>query len=206
MGLGAAHHALPPPILDHAGRDLRALAVEAVEGAGGHVEEELGAVVRGGLAEAVEHLDGQAFRVGRGLQHQRRHGGNQHRLGDAAGGLAMLGHIARDLAAAGGMADMDGILQVEMLDHREGVGGIMVHVVAVADLGGAAVAAPVMGHHAVAVLHEEQHLRVPVVRRQRPAVVEHDRLGVLGTPILVEDLDAVFGGDERHGCGSFDRI
>lgn len=43
-----------------------------------------------------------------------------------------------------------------------------------------------------------QQLRVPVVRRQRPAVVEHDRLGVLGAPVLEVDLRAVFGGDESH--------
>ena len=46
--------------------------------------------------------------------------------------LAVLGDVARDLAAAGGMADMDGVPQVEVLDHGEGVGGVVVHVVAVA--------------------------------------------------------------------------
>jgi hypothetical protein len=43
---------------------------------------------------------------------------------------------------------------------------------------------------------EEQHLGVPVVRLQRPAVAEHDRLTL--PPILVEDLDAVFGRDGGH--------
>ena len=51
--------------------------------------------------------------------------------------------VARRFAAAGGVADVDGVAQIEMLDHRGGVGGVMVHVVAVADLARAAMAAPV---------------------------------------------------------------
>src|SRR5258705_12845456 len=67
----------------------------------------------------------------------------------------------------------------------------MIHVMAAADLGGAAMAAPVVGDDAIAVLEEEQHLRVPVVGRQRPAVAEHD--GLTRAPVLVENLNAVFG-------------
>ena len=67
---------------------------------------------------------------------------------------------------------------------------------AVRGLGRAAVAATVVGDHAVAVLHEEHHLGVPVVGTERPAVVEHDRL--TAAPVLVEDLRAVLGGDEGH--------
>ena len=73
----------------------------------------------------------------------------------------------------------------------------MIHVVAVADLAGAAMAAAVMGDDAKAVVEEEQHLRVPVVGRQRPAMAEHDRLTL--APVLVEDLDAVLGRDGGHG-------
>jgi hypothetical protein len=36
---------------------------------------------------------------------------------------------------------------------------------AVAGLGGSAVASPVMGYDAIAVVKEEQHLRIPVIRR-----------------------------------------
>src|SRR5437016_14448853 len=64
---------------------------------------------------------------------------------------------------------------------------------AAAGLGGAAMAAPVMGYDAIAVLEEEQHLRIPIIGRQRPAVAEHD--GLTFAPVLVEDLNAVFGGD-----------
>src|SRR5713226_6365747 len=84
----------------------------------------------------------------------------------------------------------------------------MIHVMAATGLGGAAMAAPVVGYDAIAVLEEEQHMRVPVICRQRPAVAEHDRLTC--TPVLVEDLNAVFGCDGSHArllskCGGSDR-
>src|SRR6266404_5848049 len=50
--------------------------------------------------------------------------------------------------------------------------------------------------HAVAFLTEEQHLSIPVVRRQRPAVAENYRLSL--TPVLVINLRAVFGSNCRH--------
>src|SRR5262245_59926529 len=86
------------------------------------------------------------------------------------------------------------------------VGGIVVHVVAVADLARPAVAAPVMGDDAVALPEEEEHLGVPVVAAQRPAVVEHDRLRVPRTPVLVVDLRPVFGGDWRHSASPDDSL
>jgi hypothetical protein len=64
--------------------------------------------------EAVEDFDRQAAGIGVGLEHDRRHGADQHRLGDAAMRLAMAGDIAGDLAAAGRMTDMDGILRSSM--------------------------------------------------------------------------------------------
>src|SRR5438445_2533769 len=87
-------------------------------------------------------------------------------------------------------------LKVEMCGQRRHVVGVMIHVMAAAGLGGAAMAAPVMGYDAIAVLEEEQHLRVPIIGRQRPAVAEHD--GLTFAPVLVEDLNAVFGGDRVH--------
>jgi hypothetical protein len=51
-------------------------------------------------------------------------------------------------------------------------------------------AAPVVGYDAIAVFEEEQHLRVPVIGRQRPTMAEHDRLST--APVLIVDLD-VFG-------------
>ena len=60
----------------------------------------------------------------------------------------------------------------------------MVHVVSVSDLGRTTVSASVCGDHPVTVLQEEQHLGVPVVGRERPAMAEHDRLS--RPPILVK--------------------
>ncbi len=84
-------------------------------------------------------------------------------------------------------------LQVEVLDHSQQVVGIVVHVVAVRDLGRAAMATAVMRDHPIAVIEEEHHLRVPVVGRQRPAMAEHD--GLTRAPVLVVDLDAVLRRD-----------
>ena len=57
-------------------------------------------------------------------------------------------------------------------------------------------AAPVVGDDAIAAIQEEQHLRIPVIGRQRPAVAEHD--GLPFAPVLVKDLNAVFGRDRTH--------
>src|SRR4030081_422225 len=83
-----------------------------------------------------------------------------------------------------------------MCRQRRQVVGIVVHVMAVAGLGGSPVAAPVMGDHAIAVLEEEQHLCVPVIGRQRPTVAEHNGLTV--SPVLVEDFRAIRGSDRTH--------
>ncbi len=67
-------------------------------------------------------------------------------------------------------------MQVKVLDQAGEVVGVVVHVVAFADLGGAAVPAPVMGDHPVTVVQEEEQLGVPVVGRQGPSVTEDDGL------------------------------
>ena len=99
------------------------------------------------------------------------------------------------------MADVNGVLQVEMRRHRGEVIGIVIHVVTVSDLGGAAVAAAVMGDDAIALIEEKQHLCIPVISRQRPAMAEHD--GLTFAPILIENLNAVLGRNSVHGFGSF---
>ena len=108
----------------------------------------------------------------------------------------MRAQIARYLAAAGGMADVDGVFQVEMRRKSGQVVGVMVHIVALGGLSGAAMAPAVMGDHAIAMMQEEQQLRVPIIGRQRPAMAEHNWLA--RTPVLVEDLRAVLGGDGGH--------
>jgi hypothetical protein len=66
--------------------------------------------------------------------------------------------VARHLSAAGGVPDVDGVMQVKVLSQVGKVVGVVVHVVALADLCGAAVPAPVMGDHPVSVVQEEEHL------------------------------------------------
>jgi hypothetical protein len=68
--------------------------------------------------------------------------------------------IVRYFAAAGRMADVYGVLQIEMRRQFRKIVGIMIHVMPVACLGGPSVAATVMRYHAIAVIEEEQHLRV----------------------------------------------
>jgi hypothetical protein len=98
--------------------------------------------------------------------------------------------------------DVDGVMQVEMLGQVGQVIGVVVHVVAVGDLRGAAMPAPVVCDHPVATLQEEEHLGVPVVGREGPSVAEDDRLA--GAPVLVEDLSSVSGGELGHSSASRD--
>src|SRR5207244_13558739 len=77
----------------------------------------------------------------------------------------------------------------------------MIHVMAAARLGRAAMAPPVMGDHTEALAEKEEHLSVPIVRRERPAMAEHD--GLTRTPVLVENIGAVPGGDRGHVLDPF---
>ena len=54
----------------------------------------------------------------------------------------------------------------------------------------------IMSDHPVAALEEEHHLCIPVVRRQRPTVMEKERLAC--SPILEVDLRAVFHCNRSH--------
>src|ERR1700678_4490649 len=105
-------------------------------------------------------------------------------------------YITRDLAAAGGMTDMDGILQIEMRRQGCQVICIMIHVVAIARLTGSAVAASVMCDDAVAVTEEEQHLRVAVIGRKWPTMGDNE--GLTFAPVFVENFGAVFCFDSAH--------
>jgi hypothetical protein len=55
---------------------------------------------------------------------------------------------------------------------------------------------PVVRDDAIAMLPKEQHLPVPVIRGQRPAMRKHDRLSL--SPVLIVNLRAVFGRDSAH--------
>src|ERR1700722_18636295 len=156
LTLSAAHHALTPPVRDDRLRRLHARLVEVVERPGRHGPVELRAVRRQRRLQALEDCPGRAGWIGVGLQDRRGHRADQDHLRHA--GLAVAAEVARHLAAAGGVPDVDGVMQVEVLGQVGQVVGVVVHVVALADLRGAAVPAPVMGDHAVAVGQEENDL------------------------------------------------
>jgi hypothetical protein len=101
-------------------------------------------------------------------------GADQHGLGDALGAVAA--DVARHLAAAGGVADVDRVLQVELADELGEVVGVGVEVVAVPGLARAAVAAAIVRDAAVAARGEEEHLVLEGVGAERPAVTEDDGL------------------------------
>ena len=83
--LGAAHHALTPPVADDAFGALRAGPVEAVERPGGDIEVELRTVRPAAPRGSPSNTSiGSAARDCSRLHHDRRHGADQHRLGDAA--------------------------------------------------------------------------------------------------------------------------
>src|SRR6187549_3359453 len=65
---------------------------------------------------------------------------------------------------------------------------------AVADLSRAAMAAPVVGNHAVVLAEEIKQLCVPVICAQWPTVMKDERLRIFRAPIFVEDLHTA-------GCG-----
>src|ERR1043165_7318442 len=111
----------------------------------------------------------------------------------------MSGNVSRRLAAACRMAEVDGVAQVQVLDDRRGICGVVVHVVAVADLARTPVPAPVVSDHSKTLSEEKKHLRVPVVAAERPAVMKHQRLRVFRTPVFEVNLRAIFARDRVHG-------
>src|SRR5262245_51738507 len=96
------------------------------------------------------------------------------------------------------MANVDGVAKSQMLHDRSRVGGVVVHVVAVANLGRPAMTAPVMSNDSIPSPEEVKHLSVPVVGAQRPAMMEDNGLRVLGPPVFVEDRHAIIRGIRAH--------
>jgi len=84
-------------------------------------------------------------------------------------------------------------VQIERVEERRQIVGVVVQVVAVPGLAGSATAATVMGDGAIAPGGQEERLVVPGVGSERPAVAEDD--GLARAPVLVEDRGSIFGGD-----------
>src|SRR5882724_5774266 len=99
----------------------------------------------------------------------------------------MTGKIMHHLAAAGRMADVDRVLQIEMIGYRFQIVGIVIHVMSVAGLSRATMSASIARNDAETLAEEKKHLRVPIIRRERPAVTEHNRLPA--APVLIIDVD-----------------
>src|SRR4029077_661491 len=102
------------------------------------------------------------------------------------------GEIMHHLAAAGRMTDVNCILQVEMIGDGLQIISIMIHVVSVAGLSRATMSAAISRNDAIAFAEEEKHLRVPIVRREWPAVAEDDRLTFAPVFIINVDVLSVF--------------
>ena len=98
------------------------------------------------------------------------------------------------------MTNVHRALQIKMRGQSRKVIGVMIHVMAASGLGGAAMAAAVMRNDAITAIQKEQHLRVPVVGRQRPAVTEDDGLSFAPVFIINVDVSSVFfpDGNVRH--------
>src|SRR5438093_6215094 len=85
------------------------------------------------------------------------------------------------------MTDVNRILQVEMIGDSLQIVGVVIHVVATAGLRRATMSAPISRNDAETFADEKKHLRVPIIRRERPAVTEHNRLPA--APVFIIDVD-----------------
>src|SRR5438270_554329 len=85
------------------------------------------------------------------------------------------------------MADVNGILQVEMIGDGLQIIGVVIHIMSVAGLRRAAMSAPISRNDAIAFTEEKKHLWVPIIRRKRPAVTEHN--GLPAAPVFIIDVD-----------------
>src|SRR5690349_852276 len=83
-----------------------------------------------------------------------------------------------------------------MGSHRRQVVGVVIHVMPVTGLRRSSMSAPVVGYDAIAVIEKENHLVVPIIGGEWPAVAEHDRLTF--PPVLVVNLRSIFGRDRGH--------
>jgi hypothetical protein len=192
----AGLHAPEPELIQYALGDLGPRPIGTVELCR-QVLVELRAVLHKAAPHIVEDLDRQPLRIGRGFQHKRRHCSDEHRFGDSL--LSVATDVADDLAAAGGVANEYGILEIERLNHSCKIVGIAIHVIPRRGLARPAMTTTIVCNHAEPVLHKEKHLTIPSVGAQRPTV--RKRYDRAFAPVLIVDFGAVFGGDRActHG-------
>src|SRR5258708_5471259 len=94
------------------------------------------------------------------------------------------------------MPNEDHVSQVETRQQFRQIVGIMIHIIAVPGLTGAAMAAPIMRDAAETTFGEKKHLVFESVRAERPTMAKYD--GPTGPPILVVNLGAISSGEAAH--------
>src|ERR1700733_9291861 len=108
----------------------------------------------------------------------------------------MPSNVTRNFAAAGGMANVDCVLQVELFGKSREIISVGVHLVAIPRLRGTTMPSAVMRDNSITTLAKEHHLSVPIVGTERPPMTEYD--GLPFAPILVENRRSIFCADRRH--------
>src|SRR3546814_6220094 len=96
--------------------------------------------------------------MGVALYHYRRYGRYQNRFGNASLWLPMPCDVARHLASAGRMTDVDRVAKVESLSHGRVILCVVIHVVAPIHLCGASVATPIVRNDTISMRMEAEHL------------------------------------------------
>ncbi|PAV69549.1 hypothetical protein WR25_24848 [Diploscapter pachys] len=110
----------------------------------------------------------------------------------------MTAHVARDLAAAHREADQRRVAVRAGGGHHVGqIVGERVVIIAAPRLTRPSEPTPVIGDRAEARVRQRHHLRVPAVRRQRPAM-DQDH-GPARAPVLDVNIGAVARFDIGHG-------
>jgi hypothetical protein len=122
--------------------------------------------------------------------------------------VAVVLHVARELAGAHGEADEDHLAQVEGLEQYVQVGGERVVVVALGDLARIAEAAPVVSDDAISGGDELSGLQLPAVAVERIAVDQHHRLPLPLVLVVELDIGAVLRShrDVSHGPNSLSNV
>jgi hypothetical protein len=158
--LDASHHSLSPPIVADALGYFGARPIESVERYR-DVFVELGSVVCCAVAKAIDDLSRDAIGIPFRLDEQRRNGADEDSLFNET--FAVPCNVAGDFAAARLVANMDGVLEIELFDDLVHIVRIRIHIVTDGGLSRAAVAAMIMRNDPIALGQEEHHLSVPVV-------------------------------------------
>lgn len=192
--LVARLHALQPERVPDSLRHVRARPVRAEERAVRKVHVQLRTVFERQAPELVEDRDVQPARVVLRPDHHRRHSANEHRLPHAPRPVPP--DVAGDLAPARREPDERRVAQIERLHQRRQIVGVGVHLVAVPGLRRTPVPAPVVRNAPEPALGQEEHLALPAVAVQRPAVREHHHGA--RAPVLVVNFRPVLHPDRRH--------